>query len=144
MARDFTLEIARFLGLNLSCESEESLQPGESPEMVNFQVTPEHDLKRREGFSSVFLSSGVMRGIYYATLGEERRFLAVVGNSLYHSASGFDSLSPVEGNIPGEGKVTFFLFYGKIYLFLFNFTKFTSNRVDFIHLFFHNRTENIV
>ncbi len=116
MARDFTLDITRFLGIDNSSEHPESLSDGVSPDMVNLQVTPDYHLKRRDGFYSVSTKTKPIRGIYYVVMGEENRYLAVAGDTLYHSAQGFLALTPVEGVVPGTGNVTFFHFYSKVYL----------------------------
>lgn len=116
MAKDFVLNLERFEGLRCSNDKTEELSIGESPDMINFRITKGLKLARREGYRSLFQTEERVRGIYCARFGAEKVYLAVIGNALYSSREGFFALSPLEGEIPGEEKVTFFSFCGEVYL----------------------------
>ncbi len=116
MAEDFKFDLKKFSGLHLSSDSTLDLSDPESPEMLNFKLTDGYMLKRRDGFYSVFPTQGKVRGIWCGRLESEIFSLAVIDNTLFASKTGFESLQPVEGQVPGEGKVFFFLFYGVLYL----------------------------
>ena len=116
MAKDFRLDITRFKGMNLSSEDGVSLGDGESPDMVNLQITPDYHLKRRRGFLSVYFDYNNIRGIYYTVLGGKERYLCVVKNRLLHATTGFADLVGVTGEVPGTDTVTFFPFHGKVYI----------------------------
>lgn len=116
MAKEFTLELDRFLGWHDSADDSNELSAGESPAMLNFSVTEGYKLKKREGFSSVFDSELPIRGIWHGTVNGEELFCTVLGDQLHISRDGFDTLVPCEGGVPGEGEVEFFPFYGTLYL----------------------------
>ncbi len=116
MAKDFVLKLEKFEGLRCSGDKTEELSLGESPEMINFRITKGLKLARREGYKSLFQTEDTVRGIYCARFGAEKVYLAVIGNTLFSSREGFSALSPLEGEIPGEEKVTFFSFCGEVYL----------------------------
>lgn len=115
MASDFTLKLDRFTGLRTSVDGSHELGDSESPEMLNFKITSGGKLKRRDGYTRV-QSLPSVRGIYYGKLKGEEVYLAVSEKTLYASREGFDTLSPVEGEVPGEEKVQFFFFYDALYL----------------------------
>ncbi len=116
MAQDFALKLERFEGLRCSSDKTEELSLGESPEMINFKITKGFKLARREGYKKLFQAEEMIRGIYCARNGSEIRYLAVIGNRLYSSSEGFANISPLEGEVPGEERVTFFSFCGDVYL----------------------------
>ncbi|MBR4288117.1 MAG: hypothetical protein IKT50_01620 [Clostridia bacterium] len=115
MTGDFTLKLERFLGLRTSVDGSHELKDSESPDMLNFKITSGGKLKRRDGCEKIFSLPG-LRGIYYGKLNGKEIYLAVGGEVLYASHEGFDTLSPVEGEIPGKETVQFFLFYNALYL----------------------------
>ncbi len=115
MTGDFTLKLERFSGLRTSVDGSHELQDSESPDMLNFKITGGGKLKRRDGCVKI-LSLPALRGIYYGKLNGKEIYLAVGGKCLYASGEGFDSLSPVEGEVPGEDAVQFFSFYNALYL----------------------------
>ena len=117
MAKDFTLEIRKFLGYHASQDSTQEIADGESPDMVNFKVVDGLMLKKREGYFSVF-SSGTepIRGIWSGRFDGKWLYLAVVGNTLYRSLTGFSEMEALTGEIAGEEKVFFFPFHGAVHL----------------------------
>jgi len=115
MASDFTLKLERFSGLRTSVDGSHELKDSESPDMLNFKITSGGKLKRRDGCEKIF-SLSQLRGIYYGKLSGKEMYLAVGGKVLYASQEGFQSLSPVEGEVPGEETVQFFPFYNALYL----------------------------
>ena len=116
MAKDFYFDIKKFSGLHFSSDSTLDLHDSESPEMMNFKLTEGDMLKRRDGYYSVYSPSGKVRGIWCGRLDSEEFSLAVIENTLYASKTDFETLLPVEGEVPGEEKVCFFLFYKALYL----------------------------
>lgn len=63
MAKDFTTVINKFLGLH-QCEAGESrLKTGESPNMLNLTVTPNHTLLQRDGWETVSDTRGRGRAV---------------------------------------------------------------------------------
>lgn len=116
MARDFYFDLKQFSGLHLSSDSTLDLGDAQSPEMINFKLTEGGMLKRRDGYCAVFSPSGKIRGIWCGSLDQKKYYLAVVDHKFYVSKTGFEFLSPVEGEVPGEEKVFFFLFYNALYL----------------------------
>ncbi len=115
MAKDYTLRLERFAGLRVSRDASYELDVTESPDMLNFKVTEGGKLKKRDGFARVWSQEG-LRGIWFGSLEGEAWYLAVAGSTLYASREGFDSLSPVEGEVPGEEEISFFPFYRSLYL----------------------------
>ncbi len=115
MKGDFTLNLEHFSGLCTSVDGSHELKDSLSPDMLNFKITSGGKLKRREGCRKICDLPG-LRGIYYGKLGGEDIFLAVAGHTLYASRLGFDSLSPLEGIIPGEESVQIFYFYNSLYI----------------------------
>lgn len=115
MASDFIWKTERFSGLCTSVDGSHELKDSQSPDMLNFKITAGGRLKRREGYRLV-KALDHLRGIWYGKVGGKERFLAVDGAELYASETGFDSLSPVEGEVPGEESVQFFSFGDALYL----------------------------
>lgn len=116
MAKDLTLKLEKFTGLFCPGGNASLLRDSDSPDMVNFRVTQGYQLKRREGFSTRFLSDAPLRGIWCGHLEGERQYLAVAGDELLASAEGFDRLETVGHISAGTGRVSFFPFHGALYL----------------------------
>lgn len=111
------MKLEKFLGYHASFDPARELAEGESPEMLNFKITDGFGLKKREGYVPAFLAQqDEIRGIWYGKVGGEDRYLAAIGKVLYASATGFEDLSPLDGEVPGSEKVVFFPFYRGVYL----------------------------
>ncbi len=116
MAQDFTLKMERFEGLRCSADETDELSLSESPEMVNFKITKGYKLTPREGYLGLCHTPKKIRGIYCAHFGEKKISMAVIESTLYASEKGFSHISPLEGEIPGDEKVSFFPFCGEVYI----------------------------
>lgn len=117
MAENFVLRVENFEGLQISESAGCSIPLGKSPHMLNFKINPFGALEKRKGYRKIFSAPDRLRGFWAGRFGGAETYLAAVGETLYASKSGFDSLSPVEGTVPGgEEKVNFFSFYDGIYL----------------------------
>lgn len=106
--------IDRFLGLNEDDTGSTQLQLGESNNMLNYRVTDNLKLKKREGYTSLFPSLGVymIRGMWYGKIGGAYYFLfAANGNVYQHNADGTNSLGLLT-----DDDTFFFAYDSKVYI----------------------------
>ncbi|MBQ3076172.1 MAG: hypothetical protein IJC26_08895, partial [Clostridia bacterium] len=117
MAENFIVRLEDFGGLEISESAGSAIPYGKSPRMLNFKINGFGALEKRKGYRKCFAAPEKLRGFWVGRFEGEEYYLAVVGEALYASKSGFDTLAPVLGTVPGgEGKVNFFPFYDGIYL----------------------------
>ncbi|MBR3837075.1 MAG: hypothetical protein IKJ74_02925 [Clostridia bacterium] len=117
MAENFVLRMEEFGGLQISESAGCAIPLGKSPRMLNFKINGFGALEKRKGYRKLFEAPMLLRGFWVGCFGGKEYYLAVVGDTLYASKSGFDTLSPLTGTVPGgEEKVNFFSFYDGIYL----------------------------
>lgn len=116
MAKYFKWDQKAFSGLFAASDSPSALPEGGAMEMCNLRIGERGEMEVREGYFKMFESDDPLRGIWAGKFGADRFYLAVAGDTLYASSTGFGSLSPLEGVVPGTEKVRFLPFYDGIYL----------------------------
>lgn len=114
MAKLFSLALEKFGGLHLNQMGEVPISDGESPDMKNFRITENGQLKLREGFRVLHRLNGPVRCLWQGTLNKVSLFLALVGKTLYRSFDGFENLEPI-GEIEGEERISCLEFREKLY-----------------------------
>lgn len=114
MAKHFNLTLSEFGGLNLPRTGEEPVSENESPDMKNFRITGNGQLKLREGFRTLQKKEGPVRCLWHGTLEAKTLWLALIRDVLYQSTDGFTTLSEV-GRIEGEENVSCLEFREKLY-----------------------------
>ena len=110
MAKEFTFDLKRFGGLDDAPETDSAL----SPDVVNFDVTDDRRLKKRDGFRTVGRPGGTVRALWCGELNGAVRYIAVGGVRVYHSLGGWDDME-VLGTLPGSGRAQIIEFYDKLY-----------------------------
>ena len=105
MAKDFTITLDRFRGLDLPEEDEKRPEDGFCPRMKNFRITPSGGMRLREGFRVLQRKTGKVRCLKCATLTAAPVWIALIGQTLYVSRDGFETLTAA-GTIPGEDRVS--------------------------------------
>lgn len=84
MSTKVPIEINKFLGLNENEDGQTQLLLGESPNMVNFRVTENYKLKKRNGYEPLFDSLGSrIQGMWYGTLAGTEHFLFACNGHIY-------------------------------------------------------------
>lgn len=116
MAENFLLKLEKFLGLCSCDDASNSVPVGKSPDMLNFRINENFDLEKREGYTPVFETPDYIRGVWAGKNAGKEWYLAVVGDCLYASEIGFDSMVSVSNEVPGNESVNFISFYDGIYL----------------------------
>ncbi|MBQ9545235.1 MAG: hypothetical protein IJV00_08925 [Clostridia bacterium] len=111
MAKEFTFDLKRFGGLDDSPGTDSVL----SPDTVNFDITDEGRLKKRDGFVTVGRLNGKIRALWNGELNGEEHFVAVGGVRVFHSLSGWDDLELI-GTLPGSLEAQIIPFYDRLYL----------------------------
>ncbi len=115
MAKSFTYKLDRFLGLRISTDGADELEDGQSPDMLNFKITPGYCLKKRDGYQALCHFDGALRGFWQGKIGQKTCFCAVAGQHFWASEEGFESME-IKGDVPGEESVRFFTFGKNLYL----------------------------
>lgn len=78
------ITIKRFLGLNENSEGQFNLKLGEASKQLNFRITPQGQLKKREGWRKIFSSlTGNVQGMWYGKLNGTTFFLFCNNGHLY-------------------------------------------------------------
>jgi hypothetical protein len=108
--------IDRFLGLNLDTSGETELIVGESPSMVNYRITENFKLRKREGYADLFATLGAVsiQGMWYGKLNGAYHFLFAANGNIYKHdiALGTNTSVGTLTNAP-----TYFFAYGeKVYM----------------------------
>jgi len=121
MEKSFTWKLDRFTGLNIPEGSDMQLSSSDSPSMINFKVTESGSLKKRRGYRTVQEAAdfdvGGFRGLWGGRLSGRTVRLAVVGETLLSFENGFaEPPESVALGVPGTGEVSFFPFFGRLYL----------------------------
>lgn len=77
--------IDRWLGINEDTAGDTQLQLGESPNMLNYRLTENYKLRKREGYKELFASLGAfyLRGIWYGKLSGTFHFLFAVNGKVW-------------------------------------------------------------
>lgn len=113
MAKDFVYEIRGFGGLSEDTDGQTASQSGKSPDTVNFTLTSDHRLQKREGFRTVKQFSGRIRGIWSGILANTHHLFVVEGVRVWHR--GEEDAWEQLGTLPGIQEVQTVEFGGKLY-----------------------------
>jgi hypothetical protein len=78
-------QIEKFLGLNQDTSGETELRLGESPDMVNFRLTENYKLKKRNGYTQQFSSIGshTVQGMWYGKISGAFYFLFAANSAVW-------------------------------------------------------------
>jgi hypothetical protein len=107
--------IKKFLGLNENGEGQFNLKLGEASKMLNFRITPQGQLKKREGWKKIFDSlTGNVQGMWYGKLNNTTFFLFCNNGHLY-SGNLNDGTKTDLGTLT-DAPTRFIPFGGKVYL----------------------------
>jgi hypothetical protein len=107
--------MSSFLGLNENPDGQYNLKFGEASRMLNFRITKELQLKKREGFKKIFdLTSGNIRGMWYGQLDGITFFLFAHGGHLYSG----DIIAGTKTDLGTliDAPTRFFYFGSKVYI----------------------------
>jgi len=106
--------IDKFLGLNESTSGDTQLQLGESPSQINFRLTGDYKLRKREGYAELFASLGVfnVQGIWYGKLSGTYYLLFAANGNIYKHVAGVNTSV---GTLT-DAKTYFFAFDEKVYM----------------------------
>jgi hypothetical protein len=116
VAQKVPKEINVFLGLNENPDGETQLKLGESPYMVNFRITDNGKLKKREGYKQLFDSiiNKSIQGMWYGKINGSYHFLfALNGNVYEHNLTTLINTSI--GTLT-DAKTHFFAYNNKVYI----------------------------
>lgn len=108
--------ISQFLGINEDLSGETELQLGESPDSLNFRVTDNYKLAKREGYTQLFASLGAyaIKGMWYGKIGGAYHFLFAANGNIYEhdlSAGTNTSIGTLTNAV-----TFFFAFNNKVYM----------------------------
>jgi hypothetical protein len=107
--------ISAFLGLNENPDGQYNLKFGEASRILNFRITKEMQLKKREGFSKVFdLTSGSIRGMWYGEIDGTAFFLFAHGGHLY--SGNLNTGIKTDFGTLTDSPTKFFYFGEKVYI----------------------------
>ncbi|MFD0673924.1 hypothetical protein [Cohnella sp. GCM10027633] len=108
--------IDRFLGLNEDTTGDTQLQLGESPSMINYRITENYKLRKREGYEQLFASLGSfdIQGMWYGSINGSYHFLFAANGHVYeHDLNTGTNTS--KGTLT-DAKTFFFAFGEKVYM----------------------------
>ncbi len=114
MAKDFTYEIRGFGGLAETINETGAANSPQSPDTVNFTLTPDRRLQKREGFRTVRKFEGAIRAIWSGILADTSHCFVVESVRVWHGEGSFDSMEQV-GVLPGHDTVQIVEFGGKLF-----------------------------
>lgn len=108
-------EIKKFLGINENVDGEYGLKLGEASNMLNYRITPNYQLKKREGYLKIFnLTSGNVQGMWYGKLNNITFFLFCHGGHLY--SGDLSAGTKVDLGTLTDAPTRFLPFGSKVYL----------------------------
>ena len=108
--------IDMFLGLNEDSSGDTQLKPGESPNMINYRITENYKLRKRNGYTQRFSSMGSfdIQGMWFGELAGAFRFIfAANGNVYNHNLNNGANTSL---GVITNSRTFFFAFGGKLYI----------------------------
>jgi hypothetical protein len=109
------VSISAFLGLNENSEGQFNLKLGEASKMLNFRVTPQGQLKKREGWKKIFDGlTGNVQGMWYGKLKGIPLFLFCNGGHLY--SGNFADGTKLDLGTLTDAPTRFIPFKDKVYL----------------------------
>jgi Uncharacterized conserved protein len=109
------ITINKFLGLNENPDGQFNLKLGEASKMINFRTTPNYQLKKREGYKTIFSGlTGNVQGMWYGRLNNTAFFLFCNNGHLY-SGNLTDGTKTDLGTLP-DAPTRFIPFGNKVYL----------------------------
>jgi hypothetical protein len=108
--------IDQFLGINEDTSGDTQLQLGESPNMVNYRLTENYKLRKREGYTQLFASLGLyeIRGMWEGKLNGTNYLLFAANGNLYSHDLGTGANTSL-GALT-DAKTFFFSFDSKVYM----------------------------
>lgn len=109
-------KIERFLGLNEDTSGDTQLELGESPNMLNFRLTENFKLRKREGYKELFPSLGAfdIRGMWYGKVAGSNHFLFATNGHIYeHNLTSHANTSI---GLLTDDETSFFAFGSKVYM----------------------------
>lgn len=106
--------INKFLGLNMDITGETQLNVGESPYMVNFQITENYKLKKVNGYTQLFdnIAARPIQGMWRGKINGAYHFLYACDGKLYKYDNGINT----ELGTLTDAKTFFFAFNDKVYI----------------------------
>lgn len=109
-------KIDKFLGINENTAGDTQLLVGESPMMINFRLTENNKLRKREGYTQLFASLGAndIKGMWYGKLGGTFYFLFAANGNIYKHDLSLGTNTSI-GTLT-DAKTSFFAFGGKVYM----------------------------
>lgn len=110
MAKEFTFDLKRFGGLDDSPGTDSAL----SPDVVNFDVTDDRRLKKRDGYRTLARTYGTVRALWCGELNGAFRYIVVGGVRVYHSLTGWNDMEWL-GTLPGNGRAQIIEFFDRLY-----------------------------
>ena len=115
MAKTFPSAIDKFLGLNIDDTGETQLKLGESPYMINWDITDNFKLRRREGYKQIFtpLNQSV-RGMWYGKINHVYHFLFACNARIYEH--NLETHVNTQIGVLADAKTYFFAYSNKVYI----------------------------
>jgi hypothetical protein len=117
LKNDQLTKIDKFLGINEDEAGQTQLQMGESPDMMNFRITDNLKLSKRNGYVQMFASIAAknIRCMIYTKLGGTNYFVFVCNGNVYSMNTGTGVVSASIGTLT-DGITRMFNFEGKLYI----------------------------
>lgn len=108
--------IDNFLGINEDDAGDTQLEIGESPDMLNFRLTSNGKLRKREGYVQLFATLGALniQGMWYGKLSGTFYFLFAANGSVYKHDLALGTNTSI-GSLTAA-KTFFFSFGTKVYM----------------------------
>jgi hypothetical protein len=112
--QDPPTRIERFLGLNEDTSGSTQLELGESDDMINYRLTENYKLRKREGYEELFASLGPkdIRGMWYGKLSGSYYLLFACSGNIYKHVAGVNTVIGTMTDV----KTFFFSFADKVYM----------------------------
>ena len=109
------IAIERFLGINEDTSGSTSIQLGEASESLNYRITENYKLRKRQGYNKLFdsISANPVRAMWYGELNNTETFLFVQGGNVYELDLTDNSYSSV-GTLTDD-VTSIFYFNDKVY-----------------------------
>lgn len=108
--------INKFLGLNQDTTGETQIALGESPNMINWRVTENYKIRKREGYKKLFNSLGNknIQGMWYGKINGSYHFLFAYDGKIYEH--NLTTHTNAELGTLTDAKTFFFTFNDKVYI----------------------------
>ena len=106
--------INRFLGLNMDTSGETQLKLGESPDMLNFQITENLKLRKRPGYTEAVSAAAAIKGMWCGYVGSTFYFVYASASKLWWL--NLSTLASTEIGAVADASILMFGYSGNLYI----------------------------